>query len=883
MKTRFFRNISMATIALLLLLAPIATVWAQPPAPDVHVGEDGVQYPLARGIIRGGSLATKVEPLLVKEATDSDFIDVLIFLKSADLNTLATVQKRAFTEKLETLSAEIQFIERKYLPAESLPPNREHEAYRELRSTITGKDTQRLKELHQNMDATMDAMRRDVGSAIGDAIHADQKEFSAFIEALGGTVLNRTTSMNILSAYLPSKALETVAQASMVTAIEKNRRTEYELDISMDSSGFDSWWSKPFDGGAYDFGLVDTGVEEDHPAFSNITFYSRPGSSILGDHGTHVTGIAASNDATYKGGAYGLDAVIWANAGLGANTAERQAGTMESMDWLAASAAQGPEVVNHSLGYGTASDTDYSSSDSFYDAYVSHFDIMVTKSAGNGYWNNTTPTITHPASAYNLMAVANMNDMNTLTRTDDVRSSSSSIGPTVGNRKKPDICAPGTSILSANSNYMNGDDFIPKSGTSMAAPHIAAAIVLMEDAGNHIPMAQKAVLINTADAWSCNNTSTTTDDALVQGSYWDKSYGWGYLDMHEAEFNRTDTFSSSMVARNDTATADDYKLYKGRMYKHDTMIEKATLVWEKRTNYVSGEPPSTTYSLSDLNLRLYDEATGALLDSDMGGADNVHQVDVSAGSEGWNDVVIKAYAWSTSFGGVTAEPFALATEENFTEATPPSFHRTYSRPNYVGPHQTFNTTVYMYNNGEVTAHTNTLTLDNITGATVDIDNSQSLPPILPGPYPDNPQTASFSITTSGLTQGTYWLPLHLTSECYIETYTYDVSNGISFNVETTPPESTCTAPAQSSTSPIPVAWNASDPLTGVKRSYLYVKRPGATTYAYTGLSAAGTSGTLTYIPTSGAGSYAFAIRSVDNGGNWEAIPTSAEATTTYTP
>ena len=81
------------------------------------------------------------------------------------------------------------------------------------------------------------------------------------------------------------------------------------------------------------------------------------------------------------------------------------------------------------------------------------------------------PTITHPAPAFNLMACANQDDKNTPTRADDWISGSSSRGPTVGGRKKPDIGAPGTNILSCNKNWTPTSLWSGCTGTSCAAPH----------------------------------------------------------------------------------------------------------------------------------------------------------------------------------------------------------------------------------------------------------------------------------------------------------------------------------------------------------------------------------------------------------------------------
>jgi len=240
----------------------------------------------------------------------------------------------------------------------------------------------------------------------------------------------------------------------------------------------------------------------------------------------------------------------------------------------------------------------------------------------------------------------------------------------------------------------------------MAAPHVAGSIVLMEDGGNHTPIAQKAVLINTADWWTSNNTPSTGDDAQVFTTAggtgitdWDRAFGWGYLDLGEAYANRTDYFVTSLIPRNDNATEDDYKLFAGHMFAN----ESATMVWEKRGVYVAGTPPATTYALSDLNVRLYDEADGSEEDVDWDGDDNVHQVATASSI----DAVIKAYSWSLSFAGAASETFALATEENFVAVDfPETFQGIAVWPSTVQPNEVFNITFWLRNDSTIASHQN---------------------------------------------------------------------------------------------------------------------------------------------------------------------------------
>ena len=716
----------------------------------------------------------KVESIVEKESKTQEMLNVIVYVQVPGLEDAAGKAKAPFESEIESLSDRIRQIDVKSRPEGPIAPDYEKLAVLAQEFMRTEQERQQLSDLRSELDTKMDEKRRAVGAEIQKTVRPVLNAVAAFITANGGRITAKVNIVSALGASIPSAFLEKLAAHPLVLAVMKDRPTEYELDVSIPSVDYDTWWNDGYDGGAYDFGIVDDGVQDDHPAFAGINFYEKSGSSILGSHGTHVTGIVASSDATYRGGAYGLDAIIWANAGSSYDMLAAQATTMENMEWLASGAAQGPEVVNHSLGYGTADDTDYSNNDSFYDAYVSYYDIMVTKSCGNGYWDDTDPTITHPAPAFNLLAVANMNDQDTTSRSDDVRRTDSSVGPTLNGRKKPDITAPGTNIMSTYSGWASSSDFISKSGTSMSAPHVAAAIILMEDAGNHTPMAQKAVLINTADAWTSNNTSTTADDGSVTGSHWDKSYGWGYIDMWEAHYNRTDYFVDSVVANNGNSTPDDYELYKGYMYVN----EKATMVWEKRSNYVAGDPPTVKYSLSDLNIRLYNEADNSLVDYDFDVDDNVQQVAANVGGT----MVIKAYANTTSFSGTTYEAFALATEENFVRADPPAFSISLTMPPAVVSNTVFTVTANVQNTGDVKSHNNMVTLTIPGGFTIVTGvNPQNIGIISAGATGQ----ATWTVRASS-TSGNYTISASNSSSSYVETYTGSGSGSIIVDPTHTP-------------------------------------------------------------------------------------------------
>ncbi len=856
---------------------------------DVQRGEDGAQYAVDNAVdetsaLRDAWQERKVHPDVSQKAFTHDEIRVLIYLYDNETTrqSRASRTKAQFQTQLDEIAQGIRSIELKYRPQHSLPPEEEAQIVRGMMAAPSPADKDRLAQLRLDADALLDEMRRAVDAQLPSRVDETGRDVLTMIQSGGGTIHDKVALMNAVSATVSGPLLDQLAKLDSVATVMLDPEPDFELNVSVPTVGFPTWWNaaSSFDGGAYDVAVVDTGVQQNHPNLAPAAFYTNSGSTTDSDgHGTHVAGIIASTHATHRGGAYGLDALLWSST-------SNQSATMNNMHWAAAGALQSAEAVNHSLGYGTANVSDYTANDSFYDAYIETYDISVAKSAGNNGWSDSSPTITHPATAYNLLTVANMNDRNTASRADDVRSGGSSVGPTVNGRRKPDIAAPGTNILSTNNSWAGGasgnsdpncwddagregDNFMRCSGTSMAAPHVAAAGVLLNDGGVFDPMVQKAILINTADAWTSNNTSTTTDDGPVTGSRWDKSYGWGYLDMAESHFNRLDFFVDTIVPRNDNSVPNDYKLYRGLMFAG----EKATLVWEKRAGtYVAGQPSQNRYGLSDLNLRLYDEADGAALDSDLDGNDNVHQVAVDTTA----NTIIKVYSWSTDFSGTAEERYALATEENFVEVDPPSFSRAYSRPSWVGPNQTFDITVHIDNVGGAAAHDNTVGLGDIAGLVINGGLNQSVPSI----EADDRQSTSYSLTTNGLTAGTHWIPLQFISNSYAESYTFGTAFGVSLNVETTPPVGACgSAPEYVSDGLIPVTFGSSDTQTGVKQNLLYVRRPGSSGFSYTGLSAPGAGGTFNYTPASGDGLYEFAVRAQDNGGTAEAIPTSAECAT----
>jgi serine protease AprX len=622
-------------------------------------------------------------------------LDVVVWLRSRPGAQIAREAREAHMDELDALAERARAIHKSVRSDKPLSP--EEESKQEAEANLTDAQRAELLAIGKQIEGLGQEIRDEVNRAAQQAIADDRRRIHGRIGELGGKIKGEILTQNAYEATLPAGQIALLAEDPSVARIIATPPATPELDNQVASLGLGGFWNDAVDGGIWDAGVLDTGVRQNHPAFAPLGFISNFGTGDANGHGTAVAGIIASNDATFRGMAFGLDNII---VGDGNNA-------MVHADWMVSTAADDPEAINLSFGFGTADDADYSTFDQFWDGLIDDNWVMVGKSAGNG--GDGTTTITHPASSFNLLAVANMDDQNTVTRTDDRIRSTSSRGPTLSGRKKPDIAAPGHNTMTTNNDWDGGifglnPDFIDFTGTSAAAPHVTGAVVLLTDLrSSDNPMASKAVLLNTADAWSDNGTSgNTADDGQVTGTLWNKTYGWGYLDLWEAWFNGLDVFTHS-VDDGVTPAGPDFKLYQGFMFSG----EKATLVWNRHVGYNGSSNPTAVESLTDLDLYAFNASTGASLGSSLSVANNVEQVAVNSNL----NVVLKVDVFGTLDPQVGTESYALATEEGFSSAVVPWFSFTNAAAPAIGrcsAPMVISTSVR--NNGTVSSFNNTVRL-----------------------------------------------------------------------------------------------------------------------------------------------------------------------------
>lgn len=203
--------------------------------------------------------------------------------------------------------------------------------------------------------------------------------------------------------------------------------------------------------------IIDTGVDLDHPDLTNRIV---KGYNVLKDnnvpdddngHGTHVAGIIASQTNNYEG----IAGITWFNPIMPIKVmgSDGYGSTFDIARGIIWATDNGADVINLSLG-------NYEGSKLLKRAvsYAYQHDVIMVAASGND--NSRQPS--YPAAYPEVLSVAAV-DLN------GDRASFSNYGDYI------DVSAPGVTIPST---YID-EQYAALSGTSMAAPHVAALAALI--------------------------------------------------------------------------------------------------------------------------------------------------------------------------------------------------------------------------------------------------------------------------------------------------------------------------------------------------------------------------------------------------------------------
>ncbi|MHA1931927.1 MAG: S8 family serine peptidase [Promethearchaeota archaeon] len=348
----------------------------------------------------------------------------------------------------------------------------------------------------------------------------------------------------IAGTYIKLSPVELLLKQDILEGISKIKKiyksemfeSPYIIDDSLQLNAlnidtYPNWWlnavgaeSLLFDGSGVKVAVIDTGIY-DHPALNiieNQNFVTDENASKYNDdvgHGTHVAGIiggdGAGSDGKYRGIAPGVSLI---NARAGNASGLEEADIVSAIEWSTITA--GADIVSMSFGGGYPYISDIIT-DAISNAKDSYGVIFVASAGNDGpdYFTGSTP-----ASGVDVISVGASNS-------NDELASFSSWGPTFGYLGYPDVVAPGVNIISAeakNSAFskeerltgnffdFSGDaDYIPLSGTSMAAPVVAGALAILKEAyPNLTPETARIALLEGSKKF----TNENDDDLLKSGA-----------------------------------------------------------------------------------------------------------------------------------------------------------------------------------------------------------------------------------------------------------------------------------------------------------------------------------------------------------------------------
>lgn len=579
--------------------------------------------------------------------------------------------------------------------------------YAELSRQIVPSEAE-LSVARSEMEKAMLEVRQAVFNEIEVQIKPEQDAVAQLVLQLGGWNIHRYSAINMLAAEVPASAIDALAAHPSVAEISLVEKQSAQLATSSFSLRAPVSWSADYSGTGESVAVMDTGVRSSHPAFSGLNIVSkvfldngRQDPCCADDatspednqgHGTHVAGIVASRGApgwsTYWGIARGLGTLYNLKIGYLNNcTGQASANNADVMNGLDWAIQQAPWVKVFNFSYGGKTQQEDDSLARSFDYLADTFELTIAVAAGNdgkayflGLFTNSE-VVGSPGIAYNVLTVAAMNTNGTPDRNDDTVAAFSSRGPTADNRKKPDIAAPGgfrdewtgaifgstyRAVGGTYSAAYNSDGFVPKPGTSMAAPHIAGAVALLRQAGVRHPLAIKALLLNTTDLLN-----------------WGNDQGWGYANLGRGFAQRSSVLTSSLPSGR-------VQLYKGTA----SGLFYSTVAWNRSVN--TAWPGGC---LSNLDLFLYNASSGGLLSSSVSPIDNVEKAYATA----YGPVAVNVTHWSQG-SCRSSETFGLSfSETGFQAATGPVLDVSCNAPATVAPSAQFSTACTITNGGDLPA------------------------------------------------------------------------------------------------------------------------------------------------------------------------------------
>ncbi|MCY8916785.1 S8 family peptidase [Bacillus atrophaeus] len=320
------------------------------------------------------------------------------------------------------------------------------------------------------------------------------------VENKEATIVDRFDSINTDVVQVKAKELNDIIKNPAVKSVAIEQKYHLLLDVATkvvnDEPATDTNIS--LDGSGVTIAIVDSGIHPHEDLISPknriIAFYDafqdkEVEPSDDGGHGTHCAGCAAGNGMSsnkkYRGLAHNAN-LVGVKVFQGRSTLTTT--IMKGVQWCIDNREKyGINVMSLSLG-GTANASAENDPLCRMLRQAQKEGIVVLAAAGNT-GRRGPKTIESPGIEPEIITVGATNDFNTVEKDNDIVVDFSSRGPTKDGVTKPDVVAPGTSIVSLRSPGSDydreepmrrvGENYCWMDGTSMATPIVAGLAALL--------------------------------------------------------------------------------------------------------------------------------------------------------------------------------------------------------------------------------------------------------------------------------------------------------------------------------------------------------------------------------------------------------------------
>ncbi|MET9314216.1 S8 family serine peptidase [Kribbella sp. NPDC003505] len=303
-------------------------------------------------------------------------------------------------------------------------------------------------------------------------------ERGATLESIGGQGLSarKAEAAQFWSGITTTGTARSATPGQFGAGIQKvflDEKVEASLAESVAQIGAPGAWAQGLDGAGTTVAVLDTGIDQTHPDVTSRIVETKsfvPGETTedVNGHGTHVASTVAGTGAASNGVEKGVAPA--AQLAIGKVLSDSGSGAaswiIDGMEW----AAHRAKVVSMSLGSTEASDgTDPMAL--AVDQLSAETGALFVIAAGN---YGRVSGIGSPGAASSALTVGAVDKF-------DQRAYFQDMGPRLGDATvKPEIVAPGVSVLAARAAKSSGTGFYKSlSGTSMATPHVAGAAALL--------------------------------------------------------------------------------------------------------------------------------------------------------------------------------------------------------------------------------------------------------------------------------------------------------------------------------------------------------------------------------------------------------------------